>query len=72
MIKGMKDLSPVEIKPVRGMVHYEFLPQGQTVDQHVYKKILQRFFCSVREKSKTSGKATRGYLNTIVHPHTLP
>ena len=27
---------------VRGMVHYEFLPRGETVNQHVYKEILQR------------------------------
>ena len=24
---------------VRGMLHYEFLPQGQTVNQYVYKVI---------------------------------
>ena len=72
MIKGVEDLPPVEIKPVRDMVRYAFLPQGQTVDQHVYKNILQRFFCSVTEKSKTCGKATRGYFNTIMRLHTLP
>ena len=37
---------------VRGMVHYEFLPQGQTVNQHVYKEILQRLLRSVREKRR--------------------
>ena len=35
---------------VGGMVYYEFLPQGQTVNQHVYKEILQRLLCSIREK----------------------
>ena len=44
MIKSVEDLSPVEIKPVRGMFHYEFLPQGQTVDQHVYNKSCNAFF----------------------------
>ena len=52
MIKGVEDLPPVEMKPVRDMVHFEFLPQGQTVDQHIYKKILQRIFCSVTKKKQ--------------------
>ena len=34
----------------RGIVHMEFLPQGQTVNQHVYKGILWRLLRSVREK----------------------
>ena len=37
---------------VRGMVHYEFLPRGETVNQHVYKEILQRLLRSVREKRR--------------------
>ena len=35
---------------VRGIVHCEFLLQGQTINQHVYKEILQRLLRSVREK----------------------
>jgi len=35
---------------VHGIVHTEFLPQGQTINQHVYKSILQRLMRSVREK----------------------
>ena len=34
----------------RGIVHMEFLPQGQTVNQHVYKEILRRLLRSVSEK----------------------
>ena len=34
----------------RGIVHMEFLPQGQTANQHVYKEILWRLLRSVREK----------------------
>ena len=37
---------------VRGIVRYEFLPHGQTVNQHVYKEILQRLLRSVREKRR--------------------
>ena len=51
MIPGMEGLPPVEMKPVRGMVHYGFLPQDQTVNQ-VHKQIRQRLICSVREKNQ--------------------
>ena len=36
----------------RGIVHMEFLPQGQTVNQHVYKEILRRLLRSVHEKRR--------------------
>ena len=37
---------------VHGVVHAEFLPQGQTINQHVYKNILRRLMRSVREKRR--------------------
>ena len=37
---------------VQGIVHAEFLPQGQTINQHVYKNILRRLMRSVREKRR--------------------
>ena len=37
---------------VHGIVHLEFLPQGQTINQNVYKDILQHLMCSVREKRR--------------------
>ena len=37
---------------VHGIVHLEFLPQGQTINQNVYKDILRRLMRSVREKRK--------------------
>ena len=37
---------------IKGMVHYEFLSQGQIVNQHVYKEIVQRLLRSVREKRR--------------------
>ena len=33
-------------------VHLEFLPQGQTINQNVYKDILRRLMLSVREKRR--------------------
>ena len=35
---------------IQGIVHFEFLPQGQTVNQTVYKEILRHFVRSVRDK----------------------
>ena len=37
---------------VHGIVHLEFLPQGQTINQNVYKDILRCLMCSVREKRR--------------------
>ena len=35
---------------VHGIVYAKFLPQGQTINQHVYKNILRRLMRSVKEK----------------------
>ena len=37
---------------VHGIVHAEFLPRGQTVNQLIYKNILRRLMRSVREKQR--------------------
>ena len=37
---------------VHGIVHAEFLPQDQTINQHVYKSILRCLMRSVREKRR--------------------
>ena len=39
-----------------GIVHAEFLPQGQTINQHVYKNNLRHLMRSVREKKKRTGE----------------
>ena len=41
---------------VRSIIHSEFLPQGQTINQQVYKEILQLLFCSVHEKRRELGQ----------------
>ena len=35
-----------------GTVHAEFLPQGQTINQHIYKNILRRLMRSVTKKRR--------------------
>ena len=42
----------ITIFDVHGIVYVEFLPQGQTINQHVYKNILHHLMCSVREKRR--------------------
>ena len=37
---------------INGIVHFKFLPQGQTVNQYVYKEILRRLVRSVRDKRR--------------------
>ena len=37
---------------VKGNVHCKFLPLGQMINQHVYKKILRRLICSMHEKKR--------------------
>ena len=38
----------------QGMVHHEFVPQGQTVNQHLYKEVLTRLVNKIRQKRKAS------------------
>ena len=38
----------------QGMVHHEFVPQGQTVNQHFYKEVLTRLVNKIRQKQRTS------------------
>ena len=42
---------------IQGIVLFEFLPQGQTVNQTVYKKILRRLVRSVRDKRRSLWEA---------------
>uniref|UniRef100_A0A8C4Q8U9 Transposase n=1 Tax=Eptatretus burgeri TaxID=7764 RepID=A0A8C4Q8U9_EPTBU len=37
---------------IKGVVHFRFLPQGQTVNQYVYKEILRCLMRSVRDKRR--------------------
>ena len=37
----------------QGMVHHEFVPQGQTVNQHFYKEVLTPLVNKIRQKRRT-------------------
>ena len=55
--KARQSKSKVEVMlitffDVRSIVHSEFLPQGQTINQQVYKEILRLLLRSVREKRR--------------------
>ena len=55
---------------VHGIVHAEFLPQGQTINQHVYKNILPRLMRSVREKRRELRETNSSLLhhdNALAH-----
>ena len=70
-MKARKSKSKVKvIFDIQGIVHFEFLPQGQTVNQTVYKEILQRLVRSVREKRRCLWEANAWALhrdNTPAH-----
>jgi len=52
MFKSKTKVMLITFFDVHGIVHAEFLPQGQTINQHVYKNILQHLMHSVREKRR--------------------
>ena len=52
VFKSKTKVMLIAVSDVHGIVHAEFLPQGQTINQHVYKNILRRLMQSVREKRR--------------------
>ena len=45
---------PIILFDHQEMVHNEFVPQGQTVNQHFYKEVLTRFVNKICEKRRAS------------------
>ena len=57
-VKARKSKSKVKVMlivffDIQGIVYFEFLPQGQTVNQTVYKEIRRRLVRSVRDKKRS-------------------
>ncbi|UYV68160.1 hypothetical protein LAZ67_5003222 [Cordylochernes scorpioides] len=42
MIKSKLKCLLISFFDVKGLVHYEFMPEGQTINQHYYLDVLQR------------------------------
>ena len=57
---------------VRGIVPSEFLPQGQTISQQVYKEILRLLLRSVREKRRELWQGKSWLLRIIYHYDNAP
>ena len=61
-MKARKSKSKVKVMPIvffniQDIVHFEFLPQSQTVNQTVYKEILWHLVRSVRDKRRSLREA---------------
>ena len=56
----------------QGMVHHEFLPQGQTVNQHFYKEVLTYLVNKIRQKRRASWAGKTWILHhDNAPPHTV-
>ena len=53
----------------QGMVHHEFVPQGQTVNQHFYKEVLTRLVNKIYQKRRSfwGGKTWILHHNATTH-----
>ena len=76
-VKPKKSKSKVKVMlivffDIQGIVHFEFLSQGQTVNQTVYKEILRRLVRSVDERGGAFEKPTHGRSITITLLLTQP
>ena len=61
-VKARKSKSKVKVMPIvffdiQGIVHFEFLPQGQTVSQTIYKEFLHHLIRSVHDKRQSFWEA---------------
>ncbi|UYV66955.1 hypothetical protein LAZ67_4003444 [Cordylochernes scorpioides] len=50
MIKSKLKCLPITFFDVKGLIHYEFVPEGQTTNQHHYLDALRRLREAVRQK----------------------
>jgi len=52
MAKSKVKVMLIAFFDVKGIVHAEVLPQGHTMNQHIYKEVLRSLMRSVREKKR--------------------
>ena len=52
MLKSKVKVMLIASFDIKGIVHFELLPQGQTENQYVYKEILRHLMRSVRDKRR--------------------
>ena len=63
MSKSKVKVMLVAFFDIKGIVHFKFLPQGQTVNQYVYKEILRHLMRSVWDKRRELGENNAGVLH---------
>jgi hypothetical protein len=56
---------------IHGIVHYEFVPKGETVTQYLYSDVLRRLRDEVRRKRPQNWRTGVGFSNTTVLPLAL-
>jgi len=56
---------------VRGMVHAEFLSQGQTNNRHIYRDVLRRLMQPMRDKRQQMNEKNYGCFTTTMLGRTM-
>ena len=72
MLKSKVKVMLIKFFDIKGIVHFEFLPQGQTLNQYVYKEILRRLMRSVRARGGICGRTMPGCSTMIMPLLTVP
>ena len=54
-----------------GIVHHEYVPDGQTINKEFYLKVLRRLYESVRRNNRKNGGMATGSCTTTMRLHTL-
>jgi len=54
-----------------GIVHHQYAPDGQTINEEFYVEVLRRLRESVRRKDRKNGGMATGSCTTTMRPHTL-
>ncbi|UYV77652.1 hypothetical protein LAZ67_15001822 [Cordylochernes scorpioides] len=71
MIKSKLKCLLITFFDVKGLVHYEFVPEGQTINQHYYIDVLRRLREAVRQKRPEKWHQKNWLLNQDnARPHT--